>query len=990
MNPFPPVPAPADDRWARRWGWAVIAAAVLLVYWPLSTFSYGLTYGDTLDCWLPWRWFIAQAFQDGHFPLWNPYAQSGYPVHADLQGPAWYPPAMALAGTVGHSLYTLQVLFLAYVIIGGIGLMRLVQRLHIDASIALVVGLAYALSGFFTAHQMHFYAVISGAWLPWLLAAQLRLIERPWWRPAVEAALFQALLLTGGNHTFTLIGTWLLMALIGVRAVQHWKHGDRPSIHRLLGHQAFFALLTVAMACGTFQAWWEVSPFLARAEGMAHADAAINPFTVRAMGSYFFPYALGNDAVWLGTDPTMANGFFGVVILVLAVLALARPRSATENTFAAFGLVCFLASFGAALPVHRWLWAAVPGLDLFRFPSYYQWFSALAALVLAAGTLHHWAALLHRRPRVVQGVMAAAVVAVLASLLWAWAMHGQEPPYGPGASRYERLSGLWRWHRVLLVAPATLLALAVLWWWSASPHRRWWALLAVVGLEMGWATTWAQWNTAVGDYAPAALQGRLAPMPQGPVWPELHPMAANANNSATLKYLWRNTQEFEGKPSHDGFNSFWLKEANRLAVHNAGLFAAMKRQPLVYLSDSVVAMEHYDPSTVDPLRHSALVVVPDAEVPKGPLLHVSTDTLVVAGFHHDGITLRTRTSHATIAVLQQAWYPGWTATVDGRPTPVIKANIACFGTVLPAGEHLLAFRYEKPFVPWLLGLSLLTFLGACWLLAFSGPATAFGLRSAVLLLTLAIGWSLLAHRPKAERLPREVEALLRQMDALPGARLPVVLNTDRFPALQAQFGDRPVRPLRADDPAWFDQVERTTAPLRKESFWWMDAGVPLPAAARAGLLQHHHVDTLLVNGGTVAVLLVPGTGLDRDTLLYRSAGPALLRDDAPWTTAYRVPAASLGAGGASTLVVQVAFRSCGGARPQVVVECRRGDAVIDYESYPLPHACGDEVQAVAVKHLRELRQAGGQVGVYVWNDGPDSVLVRDWSVALGSAGMETW
>ncbi|MEO7080420.1 MAG: hypothetical protein ABIY71_02795, partial [Flavobacteriales bacterium] len=214
------------DGWAARWGWAIIAAAVLLVYWPLSTFTYGLVQGDTLDCWVPWRWFIASAMQDGQFPLWDPYAQSGYPIYTDLQGPAWYPFSIALAGTIGHTVYTLQALFLGYLIVGGIGLMRLVRTLGIDARIGLIIGLSYALSGFFTAHQMHFYAVISAALLPWLITAQIRLIEKPSWRPAVEAAVFQSLLLTGGNHTFTLIGTWLLLALIAVYVVRAWRRSD--------------------------------------------------------------------------------------------------------------------------------------------------------------------------------------------------------------------------------------------------------------------------------------------------------------------------------------------------------------------------------------------------------------------------------------------------------------------------------------------------------------------------------------------------------------------------------------------------------------------------------------------------------------------------------------------------------------------------------------------------------------------------------------------
>ena len=42
-----------QEAWAKRWGWLVIALAVLLAYWPLSSFQYTLTHGDTLNCWAP-------------------------------------------------------------------------------------------------------------------------------------------------------------------------------------------------------------------------------------------------------------------------------------------------------------------------------------------------------------------------------------------------------------------------------------------------------------------------------------------------------------------------------------------------------------------------------------------------------------------------------------------------------------------------------------------------------------------------------------------------------------------------------------------------------------------------------------------------------------------------------------------------------------------------------------------------------------------------
>ena len=978
---------PVADRWARRWGWALITLAVLLVYWPLSTFAYGLVHGDTLDCWVPWRWFIAQALQDGHFPLWNPYAQGGYPIYADLQGPAWYPPSIALGGTIGHTLYTLQALFLGYVIVGGIGMMRLVRLLQRDARIGLVIGLAYALSGFFTAHQMHFYAVISAAWLPWLLAAQLKLMDRPTWRSALEAALFQALLLTGGNHTFTLIGTWLLLALIVGAAWQAWRCGDRPFVYRLVGMEALFAGLSALMACGTFYAWWEVSPYLARTEGMAYADAAMNPFTGHALWSMLFPYAVGTDAAWLGTDPTMANGFTGVIMVLLAAFALVRKRSRVENIIGVFGMVCALASFGAALPVHRLLWAAVPGLDLFRFPSYYQWFAALAVLVLASGTLARWSSMMPERRAWVRAAIGATLALVVAVLAWAWLMHFGEPPFRAEGTLYERITGPWRWHRVLVAAPATLAALAAFLWWARIERPRWGLLALLVLVEMGWATMLAQWNTALGDYSPARLQARLSEQPHGPVWPELVPIGEHADGSALLRDIWRNMGNFTGKPSLDGFNSFRLKDRDRLADEHPALLTAMKRQPLVYLTDSVVPEAAYVPSAVDPARDSALVVV--AQPIPGPLHHYPGDSLWVTRFDHDGISLGTSTARPTFALLQQSWYPGWTAQVDGRPVELVRANIACFGVVLPAGRHELSFRFRKPVAPWLLAVSLITFLGGALLLAFVRPASvgALPLQAGALVLAAAVCWSLGTHRPKAERLPQEVQELVRRMDATGAGDRPVVLNTGRFPALAKAFGKQRAIGVRAGEAACWGDVAETLRKTGTGPIWWMNAGLPIAPAVNAGLQLRYRMDTVLWAGRSSATLLRPlADGEEAGTVLFDGSrqGGQWLEPTTPWTSAYRAPADSLARNASGTLVVYAEVSPTGGARPQVALEQRLNGEVVDYESIPLiagRHRQG-RVEGIVARPLPIPRQAGTELGVYVWNNGHDSVLVHRFKVVL--------
>jgi membrane protein YfhO len=47
-------------------------------------------------------------------------------------------------------------------------------------------------------------------------------------------------------------------------------------------------------------------------------------------------------------------------------------------------------------------------------------------------------------------------------------------------------------------------------------------------------------------------------------------------------------------------------------------------------------------------------------------------------------------------VLNDAFYDGWSATLDGQPTPILPANFAVRGVRVPAGSHRVSFTYRTP------------------------------------------------------------------------------------------------------------------------------------------------------------------------------------------------------------------------------------------------------------------------------------------------------
>jgi hypothetical protein len=104
---------------------------------------------------------------------------------------------------------------------------------------------------------------------------------------------------------------------------------------------------------------------------------------------------------------------------------------------------------------------------------------------------------------------------------------------------------------------------------------------------------------------------------------------------------------------------------------------------------------------------------PEAEVllPAGPARRPEPDFTGdsrILKMLPDRLQLQVGASRDGHVVLVDAYDPGWRATVDGRPTPVLRANVGFRAVAVPEGRHVVEFVYRPPAVVWGLAASAAT------------------------------------------------------------------------------------------------------------------------------------------------------------------------------------------------------------------------------------------------------------------------------------------
>lgn len=602
----------------------------------------------------------------GELPLWNPHHGLGTPFLASLQNGVLYPPNLV------HLLLPAQpafaVLAFAHIALAACFAAVLARAFGAGPAGAALAALLYGCGMMLWSNVWTPPALYSAAWIPGVLAAIDRAIARPTARGAICIALALAAQILAGWPYFVLLTALAAGATGGVALVARAR---RP---------ADAARSLVAVAGGVVAGLLLAAPLLVPAYELLgnspRSLGALASVQMKGLEPVHDPRVFA--AYMLRTGLTDAVPGWASVPLAFAALAFA-PRRAVAAALLGVGALALAASFPGHTPVLDWL-REIPVLGDLRSPFRYRILTLLALSVASALALGRWERAGGPTRRVAWAI---AIVAALACLLptarfWTAAWKSRFPRAQVGATRSD--AGRLDWLR-------------------DATGREW----RVLWRNFGDDKLAQEWGVrTLNDLEPLSLAATARiveffsePVRKAPYSGKV-PLPRNARRAAVLDLLSvRFLADAEAPPWVAGRG----RRVDEAPFGGPPLYENPHALPRAYR----VARAEAEP--VDPEQALQRLVDPDFDVHASVLLAPLPPGLAALPADSGGATtievdtpervvLRTRGDAAGVLVLTDAWYPGWQATLDGAPVPVLRANTAVRAVVVPAGEHVVEMRYR--------------------------------------------------------------------------------------------------------------------------------------------------------------------------------------------------------------------------------------------------------------------------------------------------------
>ena len=730
-------------RWlrrARRLFASGASPAVVLFLLPFAVYHRALTPGwsiadgDLLFHVVPYHTFLVQAWHAGDWlPLWNSHIFLGAPFLANIQGASLYPQNLLLALVPVPT--AIDWLVAVHVGIAGCGMyLYCLKGLRLRRTGSFVAALVFMFGALMFSHVGHFNLLNTLAWAPWAMLASDRASLSPTpGRLAALSAVIALVILAG--HAQAAYYAFLLAFIVAFSrlwdmAVRR-RHGRR-SLRTLLLLSAS-AGLGVALAAIQLTATLELASQSIRGGGLSHAAASAFSLPFRAVAGDMLPDYLGEHRNEFATSV----GAAALPLIALAIVVRGRRRRVW--LWALLGVVALVVAFGPKARLYDTLYTLMPGFNLFRVPARALIFTTVAAAVLAGHgvrTAQQLACAWRRpsqRPMVLRALGGTAVVAGLPTAVASLVFIAGSPQRG-----ILQLFPPLQLRNLALIGGFELLATAIV-IAGLAVHRAAFGLLPLVvfvDLVLLAGHTYpmnplpeqfAEAPSVTASLFPHTLDERhLVLVPIDASFRAASPVPAGLSAVDQSRYEWVLRQEeaqapnislIEGTLDADGYDggvlplrSFVSFRAGLLPPDNTNQADFMTRlltqrvQNIDWLSaagvTTVVTVAGNNPNPPGSSRLVPVGRVGDlvawrvsdpspvrAHLGNGLAAHVTSDT-------GERVVVQLPEGASGRLILADAYYPGWTASVDGHAVPIERYAGYLRAVSLPPGARVVVFEYQ--------------------------------------------------------------------------------------------------------------------------------------------------------------------------------------------------------------------------------------------------------------------------------------------------------
>ncbi len=737
--------------------WALPVAAVILVaLGGILATGHTLVTRDTARIHAPLRGLVVEAPRDFRLPLWNPHEATGLPLLAQMVHGALHPVSLVAAALAPNA--GMDLLIVAYAACGALGMAAFVRGAGGSSPAAVGAGLGYGLSGYVLSMGSVLHYQAAAATAPWVLAAlrgagighgavaagalavaALHFAGDPQWTLlAAILGLALAMEAKGGRGlAWGLISVILGTALAGVQLWCGWSYlaetvrGSFELAEWERGQWALAPWRLLELGAPGF--------FSGRLGSSLHALVFVKlGGTKIAIGSFLPAY----------TTPFVPSVFVGGALLVLALLGAFHSRLGRLLGVATLGLLWIALGphLGAEQALH-----AIPVWGSFRYPE-----KVVGPLTLCLAFLGGLGIdrLARARPRhtVLVGAVA---LATMALAVWLNTEGGEALLLRAGAgeaapqARAQLAVGL-------IHAAAGLGLLAVLFAvaWNRRGFRRHlpMAAAALVGASSLVALPFSLHFGTPGAREARPLSALVGTSPvvrvgtplRGVLRPEpatldptdrmlalesrmgVTPYAASAGIDQIDTYTALLPTPFVLVDNVLGFDRdprYWQsrrrygvthvvireprgpREAARAAVAVAGGRRVFDDQawglsvwevphrPWAAFAEHVIAVDSATEARAALARVAfggGSEVVIEGNAPAT----LSSGKVFSIERRPERVRVDAEAEGAGLLIVNDAFWPGWTARIDGRPVPILRADALVRAVPWPPARHALEMRYE--------------------------------------------------------------------------------------------------------------------------------------------------------------------------------------------------------------------------------------------------------------------------------------------------------